>query len=139
MAPAGSLLASGSQATHQERCCYGASSLGSQGTCSGPAAGSGDAKPRLGAVLPLMVSAGHTHTHVDTPPTHIQTQRQVAHAYLDQPLPLRTQKGTEAQSGGQAPPVAISQLRDPRCPSEQTSAPPLFTNWLNRKQKAQPS
>ncbi|CAM9159014.1 unnamed protein product, partial [Rangifer tarandus platyrhynchus] len=30
-----------------ERCCCGASLLGSQGTCSGPAAGSGDGEPRL--------------------------------------------------------------------------------------------
>ncbi|CAM9223080.1 unnamed protein product, partial [Rangifer tarandus platyrhynchus] len=37
-----------------ERCCCGASLLGSQGTCSGPAAGSGDGEPRLatGEFLP---------------------------------------------------------------------------------------
>ena len=77
------------------------SPLGTQGTCSGPAAGSGGVQPRLGAVQPLMVSTGHTHadTHVDTC-TH--THRQVPRVDLDPPLPQST-TGTEAQSGGQAP------------------------------------
>ena len=81
-----------------ERCCCGASPLESQGTCSGPTAGSGGGKPRLGAVLPLMVSAGHTHTQVET-----HTHRQVPRADLDTPLPLRAQTGTEAHCGGQGP------------------------------------
>ena len=47
------------------RCCCGASPLGSQGICSGSAAGSGDGEPRLGAaVVPLTFSAGHTHAHM---------------------------------------------------------------------------
>ena len=49
-----------------DRCCCAASPLGSQGTCSGLAAGSGVGKPRLGAMVPLMISAGHTDTHGDT-------------------------------------------------------------------------
>ena len=57
-----------------ERCCCGASLLGSQGTCSGPAAGSGDGESRLGAVVPLMFSAGHTHTH-----THLYMHRDKCH------------------------------------------------------------
>ena len=59
-----------------DRSCCGASPLGSQGTCSGPAAGIGVGEPRLGAVLPLIVSAGHTlppqHTHRGK--CHMQTQ-----------------------------------------------------------------
>ena len=58
-----------------DRSCCGASLLGSQGTCSGPAAGIRAGEPRLGAVLPLMVSAGHTlppHTHRGK--CHMQTR-----------------------------------------------------------------
>ena len=102
-----------------DRSCCGASLLWSQGTCSGPAAGIRAGEPRLGAVLPLMVSAGHT-----LPPPHTHTQRQVPQADPDMPLPFRAQMGTEAQSGGQTPRATISKPRDPRCPSEETSAPP---------------
>ena len=49
-----------------DRCCCGASPLGSQGTCSGPASGNVSMEPRLGTLLPLMVSARHTDTHVGT-------------------------------------------------------------------------
>ena len=54
-----------------DRCCCGASPLGSQGTCSGPASGDVGMEPRLGALLLLMVSARHTDTHVGT---HTYTQ-----------------------------------------------------------------
>ena len=76
-----------------DRCCCGASTLGSQGTCLGPATGSGGMEPRLGAFLPLMVSAGHTHTHTHTREythTHMFTQRQGPRAELDVPLPHST-------------------------------------------------
>ena len=62
-----------------DRCCCGASLLGSQGSCLGPASGSVCMEPRLGASLPLMVSAGHTdtrrdtHTHRHTDKCHVQT------------------------------------------------------------------
>ena len=49
-----------------EKCCFGALPLGSQRACSGLAGGSVGIKPRLGALLTLMVSAGHTDTHGDT-------------------------------------------------------------------------
>ena len=48
-----------------DRSCCGASLLGSQGTCSGPAAGIRAGEPRLGAaVVPLTFSARHTHAHM---------------------------------------------------------------------------
>ena len=55
-----------------EKCCFGALPLGSQGACSGLAAGSVGTKPRLGALLTLIVSAGHTDTRGDTH-THTHT------------------------------------------------------------------
>ena len=61
-----------------------------------------------------------------SPPPHTHTQRQVPQADPDMPLPFRAQMGTEAQSGGQTPRATISKPRDPRCPSEETSAPPLL-------------
>ena len=75
-----------------ERCCFEALPLGSQGACSGLAAGSVGTKPRLGALLILMVSAGHTDTRGDT---HTHTHK-VPCADLDPPL-LRAQMGTEAR------------------------------------------
>ena len=117
-----------------DRCCCGASPLGSQGTCSGLAAGSGVREPRLGAVVPLMVSAGQTDTHGDThTQTYVHSQRQVPCADMDPPF--RAQTGTEAQSGDQAPGATVSQSGNPRCPSEETPAPPHSpTKRFNRKQ-----
>ena len=59
-------------------CCV-ASPLGSQVTCSEPETGSGGGEPRLAVFLPLMVSAGHTHTWG-------HTLRQVPHTDTDLPL-----------------------------------------------------
>ena len=61
---------------------------------SGLAAGSVGTKPRLGALLILMVSAGNTDTCGDTH-THTYTHK-VLCANLDPPL-LRAQTGTEAR------------------------------------------
>lgn len=99
-----------------ERCCCGASPLRNQGTCSGPAAGSVGIEPRLGALLPLMVSAGHTDTCGDTntDKCHVQTW---THLCLRAQLGLRPRvwSGTSA---------AISQPRDPRCPKPQLTKTP---------------
>ena len=48
------------------KCCFEALPLGSQGACSGLAAGSVGTKTRLGALMILMVSAGHRDTRGDT-------------------------------------------------------------------------
>ena len=66
-----------------EKCCFGALPLGSQRACSGLAGGSVGIKPRLGALLTLMVSAGHTDTRGDTHTytnthTHTHTHTQSA-------------------------------------------------------------
>ena len=76
-----------------DRCCCGASTLGSQGTCLGPATGSGGMEPRLGAFLPLMVSARHTDMCGDT-------HRDKCHMQSWLCLCLRARTGTEAKRGG---------------------------------------
>ena len=57
--------------------CFEVLPLGSQGACSGLAAGSVGTKPRLGALMILMVSAGHTDTRGDTH-TYTDTHTQSA-------------------------------------------------------------
>ena len=100
-----------------DRSCCGASPLGSQGTCSGPAASSGGVQPRLGAVRPSWSLLGrhtHTHTHTSTDKCHVQTW---THLCLRAQLGLRPRvwSGTSA---------AISQPRDPRCPKPQLTKTP---------------
>ena len=99
-----------------ERCCCGASPLRNQGTCSGPAAGSVGIEPRLGALLPLTVSARHTDTRGDTHThTHTHTHK-VPCADLDPPL-LRAQMETEARE--------VVRHLVPLSPSQGTLAVPL--------------
>ena len=67
-------------------------------------------EPRLGALLPLMVSAGHTDTCGDTntDKCHVQTWTHLC---------LRAPMGTEAQRGGRH--------LGPSCPSQGFLAAPL--------------
>ena len=100
-----------------ERCCCGASPLGNQGTCSRLAAGSVGIEPRLGALLPLTVSARHTDIREDTHThTHTHTHTQSACADLDPPL-LRAEMETEARE--------VVRHLVPLSPSQVTLAVPL--------------
>ena len=96
-----------------EKCCFGALPLGSQGSCSGLAGGSVGIKPRLGALLILMVSVGHPDTRGDThTKCHVQTWIRLCSEHKRGLRPGRCQ-----------PHAIVSQPRDLHCPSEDISAP----------------
>ena len=110
-----------------ERYCCGASLLGNQGTCSGPAAGTVGIEPRLGAFLPLTVSARHTdicgdtHTHTKR---HVQTWTRLCSEHK-----RRLRPGRWSGTSCHCLPAKV-----PRCPSEEILASPTPINWFNRKQ-----
>ena len=111
-----------------EKCCFEALPLGSQGAWSGLAAGSVGTKPSLGALLTLMVSAGHTDTCGDTH-THRHTKCHVQtwiHLCSEHKRGRRSGRWSGASCHClPAKGPALSLLRN---------LSPSSTSWFNRKQ-----
>ena len=107
-----------------EKCCFGALPLGSQGSCSSLAGGSVCIKPRLGALLTLMVCVGHPDTRGDThTKCHVQTW-----------ILLCSENKRGLRPGRCQPHAILSQPRDLHCPSGDISAPPPPTSSTENKE-----
>ena len=111
-----------------EKCCFEALPLGSQGAWSGLAAGSVGTKPSLGALLTLMVSAGHTDTCGDTH-THTHTK-----CHVQTWIHLCSEHKRGLRPGRCQPHAILSQPRDLHCPSGDISAPPPPTSSTENKE-----
>ena len=121
-APVGSLWASGPQVTHQQRCAaVEPHPWGVRGLAQARLQDVGVWNP--GWVPSWLWSLPGTHTHM-WGYTHRYTQRQVPCADLFVPLPQSTNRDW-GPDWGSSTSATVSQPRDPCCPYEETSAPPL--------------